>query len=164
MLKPAFNTIREKVPATTHCHVGSPRHFRKADSTTRQAPIPKTARPAPEYHSHCFLSLFMFCKWLNVMNKNKRMLGWFINVHIPSKKKSDLFNPLWSLNWTQPKAMLSNFTNSYHLIFKGWKHTPTTNWSNQCAMQAANVFFNNPAEKPNPTCFGETRSPAFRVE
>lgn len=62
------------------------------------------------------------------------------------------------------KAMIPNFTNSYHLIFKGWKHTPTTNWGNQCAMQAANDFFNNPAEKPNPTCLGEIMSPEFKTE
>ena len=62
------------------------------------------------------------------------------------------------------KSMMRNFTNSYHLIFKGWKHTPTTNWSNQCAMQAANDFFNLPNEKPNPDCFGEIGSPEFKTE
>jgi pimeloyl-ACP methyl ester carboxylesterase len=62
------------------------------------------------------------------------------------------------------KAMLPNFTNSYHLIFKGWKHTPTTNWSNQCAMQAANDFFNNPSEEPYPDCFTEIGNPTFKVE
>ena len=61
-------------------------------------------------------------------------------------------------------SMMLNFTNSYHLIFKGWKHTPTTNWDNQCAMQAANDFFNNPEEEPNPNCFGEIGSPEFRTE
>jgi len=62
------------------------------------------------------------------------------------------------------KAMKPNFINSFHLIFKGWKHTPTTNWSNQCAMQAANDFFNNPSEKPNPNCFEEIGSPKFKTE
>lgn len=41
---------------------------------------------------------------------------------------------------------------------------PTTNWGNQCAMQAANDFFNSPNEKPNPVCFGETGSPTFKTE
>ncbi len=62
------------------------------------------------------------------------------------------------------KAMVPNFTNSYHLIFKGWKHTPTTNWSNQCAMQAANDFFNNPNAKPIPDCLEEIGNPEFKTE
>ena len=50
-------------------------------------------------------------------------------------------------NETPPKwaeQMTENLPNSFHLIFPGWKHTPTTNWSNQCAMKAANDFFNDP--------------------
>lgn len=62
------------------------------------------------------------------------------------------------------KSMTDNFTNSYHLIFKGWKHTPTTNWSNQCAMELANEFFNNPKEKPNSDCFVQIGSPEFKTE
>ena len=62
------------------------------------------------------------------------------------------------------KTMLPNFSNGYHLVFEGWKHTPTTNWGNQCAMQAANDFFNSPNEKPNPVCFRETASPTFKTE
>ncbi|MCA0133242.1 alpha/beta fold hydrolase [Winogradskyella alexanderae] len=62
------------------------------------------------------------------------------------------------------KSMTVNFTNSYHLIFKGWKHTPTTNWGNQCAMELANKFFNKPKEKPNANCFGEIGSPQFKTE
>lgn len=54
-------------------------------------------------------------------------------------------------NETPPKwakAMTSNFPNSFHLVFKRWKHTRTTNWSNQCAMESANIFFNDPLVKP----------------
>ena len=65
------------------------------------------------------------------------------------------------VKWAQ--SMQSNLTNSYHLIFKGWKHTPTTNWGNQCAMQAANDFFNDPSVKPNPECFDEIKSPEFKL-
>lgn len=61
-------------------------------------------------------------------------------------------------------SMTSNFTNSYHLIFKGWKHTPTTNWSNQCAMELANDFFNNPEVKPKADCFEQIGSPEFKTE
>lgn len=66
------------------------------------------------------------------------------------------------VKWAE--SMKSNLTNSYHLIFKGWKHTPTTNWGNQCAMQAANDFFNNPNVKPNSDCFAEIKSPEFKTD
>ncbi|MGB5316854.1 MAG: alpha/beta fold hydrolase [Robiginitalea sp.] len=61
-------------------------------------------------------------------------------------------------------SMMANLSNSYHLIFRGWKHTPTTNWGNPCAMQAANVFFNNPKSKPSPECFGQLKNPVFKTE
>lgn len=66
------------------------------------------------------------------------------------------------VKWAE--SMTNNLTNSFHLVFKGWKHGPTTNWSNQCAMQAANDFFNNPSIKPNPECFAEIQSPIFKIE
>ena len=60
--------------------------------------------------------------------------------------------------------MKANLTNSYQLIFKGWKHTATTNWSNTCAMQAANDFFNQPNIKPNPDCFELIKTPEFKTK
>jgi hypothetical protein len=66
------------------------------------------------------------------------------------------------VKWAE--SMANNLTNSYNLIFKGWKHGPTTYWSNPCAMQAANDFFNNPTIKPNPECFTEIKSPEFKTE
>lgn len=65
------------------------------------------------------------------------------------------------VKWAE--SMANNLTNSFHLVFKGWKHGPTTNWSNQCAMQAANDFFNNPTIKPNPKCFSEIKTPKFKT-
>lgn len=70
-------------------------------------------------------------------------------------------------NETPPKwatQMSENLSNSYHLIFKGWKHTPTTNWGNQCAMEAANEFFNNLSQFPNSDCFRRIGTPSFRLE
>ena len=66
------------------------------------------------------------------------------------------------VKWAE--SMANNLTNSYNLIFKGWKHGPTTYWSNPCAMQAAHDFFNNPTIKPNPECFTEIKSPEFKTE
>lgn len=82
-----------------------------------------------------------------------------INSNIPVLLISGEYDELTPSKWA--KAMMPNFGNSYHLIFKGWKHTPTTNWSNQCAMQAANDFFNDPTEQPNPACFEGIGKPAF---
>lgn len=62
------------------------------------------------------------------------------------------------------EMLLGNFRNSFHLVFKGWKHGPTTNWSNPCAMNCANTFFNNPAEKPNIECFKKITKPKFKVK
>ena len=70
-------------------------------------------------------------------------------------------------NETPPKwaaQMQRNLSNSYHLVFKGWKHTPTTNWGNQCAMRAANDFFNNPDLEPQPDCLAKITIPNFRTE
>ena len=61
-------------------------------------------------------------------------------------------------------SMMTNLSKSHHMIFQGWKHIPTTNWGNTCAMQAANDFFNNPEVKPNPECFGQIKSPEFKTE
>ncbi|MEN0004899.1 MAG: hypothetical protein AAF798_12170, partial [Bacteroidota bacterium] len=60
--------------------------------------------------------------------------------------------------------MQKNFPNSFHLLFKGWKHTPTTNWGNPCAMQAANAFFNQPDVQPHPECFEAIGTPVFKTK
>lgn len=70
-------------------------------------------------------------------------------------------------NITPPKwaaQMKTNLPNSYHLIFKGWKHTATTYWNNLCAMQTANAFFNNPQAKPRLECFEKIKTPEFQLE
>ncbi len=72
------------------------------------------------------------------------------------------YDELTPVKWAE--AMSKNLTNSYQLIFKGWKHGPITNWGNPCAMQAANEFFNNPAEKPKPECFQQIKTPDFKTE
>ncbi len=70
-------------------------------------------------------------------------------------------------NETPPEwasAMQENLPNSYHMIFKGWKHTPTTNWGNPCAMKMAQAFFNDPSEKPEIACFQDLEKVKFMVE
>ena len=65
--------------------------------------------------------------------------------------------PKWARN------MLPNLNHGFHLEIKGWKHTPTTNWGNQCAMEAANDFFNDPTTSPNPECLRDIVTPKFKV-
>jgi pimeloyl-ACP methyl ester carboxylesterase len=68
---------------------------------------------------------------------------------------------------TPPKwaaAMQKNLPNSYHFVFKRWKHIPTTYWSNPCAMELANTFFNDPDTKPAVDCFQDLQEVRFRVE
>ncbi len=62
------------------------------------------------------------------------------------------------------EMLAANFTNSFHLIFKSWKHGPTTNWSNPCAMNCANTFFNNPTERPDIDCFNEITKAKFKLK
>ena len=81
---------------------------------------------------------------------------------IPVLLISGEYDELTPAKWAN--SMTNNLTNSYHLIFKGWKHGPTTNWSNPCAMQAANDFFNHPTEQPSPNCFEQIKRPEFKTE
>lgn len=84
-----------------------------------------------------------------------------IKSNIPVLLISGEYDNETPVKWA--KSMTNNLTNNYHLIFKGWKHGPTANWSNPCAMQAANDFFNNPTIKPNPECFAEIKSAVFKT-
>ena len=85
-----------------------------------------------------------------------------VRSDIPVLLISGEYDELTPVKWAE--SMATNLTNSYHLIFEGWKHGPTTNWSNPCAMQSANDFFNNPTKKPNPNCFEQIRQPEFKVK
>ncbi|MEM6804802.1 MAG: alpha/beta fold hydrolase [Bacteroidota bacterium] len=85
-----------------------------------------------------------------------------VRSDIPVLLISGEYDELTPAKWA--KSMMNTLSNSHHLIFKGWKHTPTTYWSNPCGMQAANDFFNNPRAKPKPACFEKIGSPNFRTE
>ncbi|WNJ17137.1 alpha/beta hydrolase [Pontibacter sp. G13] len=84
-----------------------------------------------------------------------------IQSDVPVLLISGEYDELTPVKWAESRT--DNLTNSYHLIFKGWKHGPTTNWSNPCAMQAANDFFNNPTETPKPACFEQIGRPVFKT-
>lgn len=85
-----------------------------------------------------------------------------INSDIPVLLINGEYDEVTPAKWA--KAMTKNLANSQHLIFKGWKHTATTYWSNPCAMQAANDFFNNPNIPSKPVCFEKLGSPIFKTE
>lgn len=61
------------------------------------------------------------------------------------------------------KSMTNNLSNSQHFVFKGWRHGPTTNWSNQCAMELANSFFNNPNKIAEVDCYKKIKTPKFKL-
>ena len=84
-----------------------------------------------------------------------------INSEIPVLLISGEYDNETPSKWAE--QMSENLSNSFHLVFKGWKHTPTTNWENQCAMKAANDFFNDPNVKPSPNCFKEIKKPIFKT-
>lgn len=68
---------------------------------------------------------------------------------------------------TPPKwatAMQQQLPNSFHFVFKGWKHVPTTYWSNPCGMELANIFFNDPFTKPVVACFDEMGAVSFSLD
>ena len=85
-----------------------------------------------------------------------------VKSDIPVLLISGEYDEFTPVKWAE--SMTRNLSNSYHLIFKAWKHGPTTNWSEPCAMQAANDFFNNPSVKPNPACLDQIKKPEFRIE
>ena len=66
--------------------------------------------------------------------------------------------PAWA------RQLHQNLPNSQLLIFPAWRHNVTTNWSNPCAMEAANAFFNAPKQLPKLDCLEEIGPPVFKVE
>lgn len=65
----------------------------------------------------------------------------------------------------EPAAQMQQYlSNSYHIVFKGWCHTPTTYWSNPCGMAVANAFFNNPGQKPDLECLQQIKTPRFKTK
>lgn len=96
------------------------------------------------------------------VNKESVIENEAVKSDIPVLLISGEYDELTPVKWAE--SMTNNLVNSHHLIFKGWKHGPTTNWSNPCAMQAANDFFNDPRLKPIPDCIKDIKTPEFKVE
>ncbi len=82
-----------------------------------------------------------------------------IKSDIPTLLINGSYDADTPVKWAQ--NMLPNLSNSHHVIFKGWTHGPTTNWGNNCAMQIANDFFNDPMRKPQTDCLEQIKSPEF---
>ncbi len=85
-----------------------------------------------------------------------------VSSDIPVLLISGEFDIQTPVKWAA--QMQSNLSNSYHLIFKGWKHGPTTNWSKPCAMEAARAFFNDPSKQPSLECLDEIKGIEFAKE
>lgn len=84
-----------------------------------------------------------------------------VSSDIPVLFINGTYDELTPAKWAE--VMMTRFENGHHLLFPGWKHTPTTHWGNPCAMQAANDFFNNPESKPQPRCLTGLEIPLFKT-
>ncbi|NVK75312.1 MAG: alpha/beta fold hydrolase [Oceanospirillaceae bacterium] len=71
------------------------------------------------------------------------------------------YDPITPVSWGNQLA--TNLPNSYHIVFDRWGHTPTTYWSNPCAMKLATVFFNDPHSRPGLEC-QEVKSVEFTTQ
>ncbi len=72
---------------------------------------------------------------------------------------SGSFDPVTPVKWAS--QLDRELANSYHVIFPGWTHTPTTYWDNPCGMRVANTFFNDPTQAPALPCFTALGVPDF---
>ena len=125
----------------------------KIAKETNKYPTVKGLSPAVFDHEVCEI-------W--GVKKARKIENMAVKSNIPVLLISGEYDEQTPVTWAE--SMTNNLTNSYHLIFKGWKHGPTTNWSNPCAMQAANDFFNNTTEKPKPDCFEQIKRPQFKTK
>ncbi|HEU4472814.1 MAG TPA: alpha/beta fold hydrolase [Flavisolibacter sp.] len=71
------------------------------------------------------------------------------------------FDPDTPAAWGE--EMSRQFSNSYHLVFKGMGHTPSQYWDDGCAMQSAQAFFDNPAQRPALKCFTPSKALEFNT-
>ncbi|QCW99580.1 alpha/beta hydrolase [Aggregatimonas sangjinii] len=125
----------------------------KIESETNKYPEVKGLSPAVFDNEICEI-------W--AVKKAAEIENYAVQSDIPVLFISGEYDNKTPAKWA--KSMTHNFTNSFHLIFKGWKHTPTTNWSNRCAMESANDFFNKPRQEPNSDCFRQIEGLKFKTE
>lgn len=85
-----------------------------------------------------------------------------VRSDIPTLLISGEYDAVTPPRWA--KQMQLQLSNSFHMVFKGWMHTPTTNWGNPCAMEAAHTFFNDPGQLPQVECFQAIRAPVFQTK
>ncbi|MEO0895216.1 MAG: alpha/beta fold hydrolase [Bacteroidota bacterium] len=62
------------------------------------------------------------------------------------------------------KIMHKNLSNSYHVIFQGLHHTPTTYWDQPCGMGITRAFFNQPTQYPNEPCLEAANNFSFDLD
>jgi pimeloyl-ACP methyl ester carboxylesterase len=84
------------------------------------------------------------------------------STNVPVLLINGEFDPDTPYAWG--KQMQNAFPNSYHFIFKGMSHTPTQYWDNNCGMEVAQSFFNNPLTRPELKCFKELKQVSFNLK
>ncbi len=83
-----------------------------------------------------------------------------VKSNLPVLLLNGAYDPNTPPQWAA--QMQQNLPNSFHLVFAGWGHTVTLNWSNPCGMQMANAFFNDPTKRPTADCFQKIGKPKFK--
>lgn len=78
-----------------------------------------------------------------------------ISSNIPTLLISGTFDAITPRWWAD--TLHAQLVNSQQVIYPGWTHGPTTYWSDDCAMQAARSFFNDPDKTPGPSCLEEIK-------
>lgn len=94
------------------------------------------------------------------VSTNKAFSTSPVHSDIPVLLLSGGYDLITPPKWT--KDMKKRLVNSFHLVFSGWTHNVTTNWSNSCGMTVANEFFNNPHRRPTSQCFKDIQTPQFQ--
>jgi pimeloyl-ACP methyl ester carboxylesterase len=95
------------------------------------------------------------------VQKAKTIENKAIQSNIPTLLINGSYDAQTPVKWA--RAMQGNLSNSYQLILEGWTHTPTTNWSNPCAMEVANEFFNSPSQEPQSNCLKQIKKVPFKI-
>jgi pimeloyl-ACP methyl ester carboxylesterase len=85
-----------------------------------------------------------------------------IKSNIPTLIISGEYDPDTPTQWA--KQLANQLVNSYYLEFKGMSHTPSQNWDNNCAMDVAEAFFNNPLQSPGTACYTGLKEVAFKTK
>lgn len=118
------------------------------------APTKTTAILAPYRQMKSSAVPLSLCKIWKV-ERAKEIENKPFTTKVPVLLVNGELDPDTPASWGQ--ELQRRFSNSYHFIFKGMSHTPTQYWDNNCGMQLAQSFFNDPLKRPLVKCFEQLK-------